>query len=387
MFLIQPLSRPGQHTRLPRANSWRAMILLCASLVLSSCGGGGTASDPDAPTSHSGSPVPSLPGEIKLVVGTAHEQTTYLLYAIRADQTLRVIAKTNGRSLVSVSPDGAWHVVQGDSGRSNLYDRANASVGSGPSGPQWGDSYGWTDDSRLVYYGVYFSGIYEIDTRSGSPRSVLQSKSATYDHSVAVSPDGRYIAWSHNEFGNELTVYCAERAGLPTTYAAARVIWKGTTMSADEQQQTVFIDNGRFLFAITTRDSGDSGTTKLFVGNANTGDVQVVANLPNNGIKSLALSRDRSKIAYSDQLSIYVADVGQWKLKRIDRNTDFLSPHVSWSPDARFVAAAALNFAESGPDYDSYQTQVIIYEPNSGDKWKLASVKGGTGAYGLAWGP
>ena len=248
--------------------------------------------------------------------------------------------------------------------------------------PESGDRYEWSSDSRYIYCGWYLDGIYRIDTAGGTSEELLVSYDRTYDHSVAVSPDGSALAWGHHEYGTQLRIYVVKPTRPSFTYADATVVWSGTTPQ-DEPPLVEFLDNDRFLFMINDPPANGQWVGHVYEADlADGGALREVfkasldSTLNFQPIDTIALSHDRRRLAVLGVAGLKMVDTSTWQATEFHDDGMFYGSAAAWAPEDQYLAVAG----QSG------DVSIEIWAPDGSGWWRFGDYgKAFTSISALAW--
>ena len=329
------------------------------------------------------SPTPAPHDKLLFVARAQVIMAASRLYSLSGGGQPVLAADTRWASTISVSQKSGVYVFQAADSATAYYNRAGVLLASYPDITVAGVQYSWTPEDTVIF--VSDSGLVEFGPSVA--QLLVPKNESVYDwfSSPAVSPDGKYVVWSHHS-ADTTTLYLAEmaklRAGLGL--ASAQVIWSGPIPPDDmARNRTVFVSNSEFIFAATTENIGTRPSTKIFLGNTQGTAPKAVITTPFLfGLVALELSPDRTKVAYSSlDRVIYVAKVGEWVATKVDEGyVGYKFDSLSWSPDGKYLAAGGMTLSSGGPR----RVQVVVYQPGTTNKWQVAEVDG-AGVPGLAW--
>lgn len=401
------------------SRSLLAFLMVFAALALIDCGGGGGGGGSD-PGSSAAAAAPESSGSLPFsetqvpttlqgkIIMSINDGATWQAYSLDAASRSLTSYPSAAYSAVGASPLGGYYAFADASGSSVLYDRTGNLVGTGAGSPRHTektaqtDQYAWAPDDKALYYGVYYDGLYRIDTQTGTSVQVVKSidfsqQQTVFDHSIAVSPDNAYFVWFHHELGYYPNVYVMDHSKLndpsklPLSYDEATLVapWgfkeDGKTVKDqtvyDEDAYPVFIDDTTMVIAFTTFDSGfANSSTKLFTLDAATGSVVLHGTVSAGWVYSMSLSPDRSTLLICGSRQLCIVDVATWRPTLVDDLTGYsVNRGAAWSPDGRYFAV--LTAGVEGTNL----VQVLLYEPASLSKWKLHEVPGATAAGSISW--
>lgn len=273
-------------------------------------------------------------------------------------------------SAIGISPNSEFIAYEDRNSQDTVVEDFSGNFyGTENSGP-W-EKYVWTSDSRYVYYGDYFNGIYEIDTLNKTGRIVIYSEYSTYDHNIAISPDNAYIVWSHHEYGINMSLYLALRESLPSNIREASLLYSGKT-GWDEKMNTVFLDNDRFMFKARTYETGN-GVSNIYVYDLR--ERKAVRVLSADYIGFFQLSPDKQYIVYSGEdssfngeVSVFIAQTGSWEKRIVDQFVDrskgtFLIGSLEWSLDSKYFLLLG--------SFVLRPINILLYSLDEQEKWKV----------------
>jgi hypothetical protein len=410
------------------AKSLTVLLVVTAAVALLNCGGGGggsgggsdvsTSSNPSTssatpvkskyPIPFSETPPPALPSSMMMAT-FLHSVDGWGAYGLDAadwKEGFARMARSAAYAAVSIAPTGNYYAFSDQEAAKDpvslLFDGSGKSVGSGVGMPRWtnqtdqSDQYAWTADEKNLYYGVYYDGLYRVDTATGVSRQVVKSvdsseSSTVFDHSIAVSPDNAYLVWFHHEYGKYANIFVVDPSKLPgpsdppILYKQATNIIpfleEGFTEDGaiyDEDTCPVFIDNRNMIFAYTRWTGVNVWTTRLYKLNPETGAVEEFATLSTGPVRSLSLSHDKTRLLVCGSTRISVVDMATRYENVIDDLNGYSTNRAAaWSPDDRYFAVATL--AGGGT-----LAEILLYEPSAPIKWRLNQVSAG-GIGGFAW--
>ncbi len=312
------------------------------------------------------------------------------LYSLNDGNLPSFLGLTRWASTVSVSQKSGAYVFQDQNSATAYYSKAGVLLASYPDVQVAGVAYAWTPDGSVVF--VSDVGLVEFNPTGVGQLLILRNQQIDdWDSSPAVSSDGKFLVVSHHTWsravGDSTTIYLAEmtklREGLGL--ASAQVVWTGLSSDYDLiRNRTTFLNNNEFIFVGTTKDVDGQFSTKIFLGNVDGTPPKVVIKTPFvTGLLQIALSPDGTRIAYAslDRI-VYLAKVGEWVVTILDRGyVGYKYDSLSWSPDGKYLAAGGL-LSNGSPN----KAQVVVYQPGTTKKWKLAEVDGAE-VPGLAWAP
>lgn len=327
----------------------------------------------------SNDPMPIADGKvyINIICYENNEQRNEIIeYDFSSQKATTLDIPINPGSVTSVSPNSQFIAYEDRNSQDTVVEDFSGNFyGTGNSGP-W-EKYVWTSDSRYVYYGDYFTGIYEIDTLNKTGRMVIYSESATYDHNIAISPDDAYIIWSHHTYGINMLLYLALRESLPTNIREASLLYSGIT-GWDEKMNTVFLDNDRFMFKARTYETGN-GVSNIYVYDLR--ERKAVSVLSADYIDFFQLSPDKQYIVYSGrdsffngEVSVFIANTSSWEKRIIDQFVSrtkgtFLIESLEWSWDSKY-------FLLSG-SFVLKPNHILLYPLGAQEKWKVFELLNG----------
>ena len=243
-----------------------------------------------------------------------------------------------------------------------------------------GEEYFWTNDGEFVYFGSYYDGIYEINTNTWSRIRLLQSKQNTYDHSVSVSPNSETLAWSHREWGHNLTVYQVPFAHRPFTYNNAEIILTTSTRIFNEMQHPFFLDNTHYT--ISASDVAGEYTTHPHHPSWYTSSMYEIDSVTKNvttadqvdRLDSFFYSRDMSRIVYTHWVLDFSVVDAQSKASVSVREdlSNCYSENVAWSIDDRFICYEC----DNSKDNFVNNRWIIIYSFADRYGWEICRFPG-----------
>ena len=312
-------------------------------------------------------PVPFIEGNI-LIATEDWIGPKGFVYRVNEDNGLsyELLHTTTGRVNLSISPDGTKYII--NNGRlCEVWSTDGERMGSYDANANHGDFYLWSSDSRYFYSGVYFKGIIEIDTESNKYLDLVFSNYETYDHSPAISPDGKYLVWGHHEWGNNLDICVAETTKLPVYKSDSRIVWSGSPTSHDAHPLCVFVDNENFVFIFNEYDHSE-----VHLVNVNTGEIREILRLPDY-ISSFRLSHNKKYIAMvSWDKKLYLINTINWEALIIDGYVSGYDTSIAWSPDDEYFAVISNGERIEYGDHEYLYFDVVnvdLYSVGKEKKW------------------
>jgi Tol biopolymer transport system component len=344
----------------------------------------GVTTPPREPRTISVTQPPAVDGTIYISVSdsTTDDRDNWRgeLYSISLNETsaLTWVVQTEWRSEVGVSPTGDNYLVTSPNGIVEFRSpdhRITATATA--SSPRYGDRYSWTDDGQVACWGSYIFGIYCYNLLSNSLSQ--NTEGGSYDHAVALAPDGSYFVHAHHEQGNQVTLYSQPFSKNLLFSSNPNLFWSGESGEHDEELATAFISPEDFVFKITW----PSNNSAIYLGSARTNDVSQV--IEDFNIKDMVVSPDRGWIAYSVHNSsadlvgriIKIADTSTWQSRFVDSLDFYPETRLAWSPDGRFIALATCCRGAG--------TEIWLYDVDGVNKWKLGQLEDRRGV-SIVWG-
>lgn len=222
-------------------------------LILTGCGGRHTPTvqpppaEPPPVEPPSAQPFPSWDGIIAFRFGEVSGPSQ--LWLITPDETKLVTEKVYSYGSIRWSPDGNYLAYR-DSGtqliiasrEGNLFHKFGSAD----------EQISWSVDSKYVFSGVYFNGLYYYSV-DGSSKRVLPSAYKTYDHNPVQSRDGKWVYFLHHEWEVNCTIYRIETDKLlkGATYSDCEklVNIKTSSLIRDEGVQLEPREDGKIIIA------------------------------------------------------------------------------------------------------------------------------------------
>lgn len=324
--------------------------------------------EPEMPFSET--PVPALSGNVVFIVAyqtfLAAEANSINLQTHEVSVTC---GPTDRKNKFIVSPDSTKFLRINDKGNSEVTDLACNYRGSCPSYPDAEDHYAWTPDSNYVYYGKYYQGIYEIDMLKKSGRLIIAS-SMTYDHNVCISTDGKYLVWTHHEYGYDCWILCMSRTGNPSKFGAIKTLWSGRT-TFDQEILSYFADEKNLVIPEIISDDAHSSKTGLL--NVETLKI-TYAYLNSNRHTKSPDGKFEAYTSYfnSKQTGIDILALGEKEPVRLDNISSTLwdVELLTFSPDSQYLVIGRYR-SETG--YNEF----LLYSMDFQNKWFLAETATG----------
>ncbi len=179
--------------------------------------------------------------------------TTNIIFATSGDQASTVwIVHANGSGLrklrtdafsgAKLSPDGTSLVMNAETEDTYVVTDLDGNTLHQFQGCYKGDEISWTPDGNAILFGCYFDGLYRYDLTDSALTRFHVSPYRTYDHEPVMSPDQKWIAFTHNEWGTRYYINLIDPDG-----GNFRQIAKGVGPD-DSSLYLMWLDNTHVLF-------------------------------------------------------------------------------------------------------------------------------------------
>lgn len=300
---------------------------------------------------------PAPPGEFVFRTRNWNNSQNYLLLA-KLDNSVVDTLVSGEVSGIGWSPQRTYFSFVTNEG-TVLMDRSWQQVSVEPlvftSGP------GWSHTEDKVGYGKYYDGIYIYELATDQSTKVYNSRSSTFDHGVAFSPDDSRLAFTHHEWEHLAWIYA-----LPAAGGTVEVLTDTLYTEHDWPLDLHWVTDSQILFMIW-RGMGirPISTSGVYLLDINTHKIDTLLKEP---IEEMAVSTLHQKFAISARSGLYVGEFGSWQPYLLANKTglyDDLGYPPGTEPGLGYFSH--LDFSEDGQDILGTQSSRILYIKENGE--------------------
>lgn len=260
----------------------------------------------------------------------------YDVWTTNSDSSnLEKIAENIAAERVRISPDGKYLTFKNKNNKHQITEMNGHIVYEFNGGERSERDFTWAPDSKSVFFGNYFSGIYAFDLEKSERIMIIHSAQQTYDHGPSISPNLQEIAWVHHEFGALYWIYSGNISTVG--WAESSPLMNGES-GFNEQLSLDWIDNEHIVFKVTESNVPFTDKllpSKIFYLNTTTGEREEID--PKVNFRDLRLSPDKKTLAIFGPKSYFIKTAelpsGVVQPQKIHSSP---TEELAWSPDSNY---------------------------------------------------
>lgn len=223
--------------------------------------------------------------------------------------------------------------------------------------------YPWSSDSRYLFFGVKFQGLYRLDSHTWQKTKFLEGDRFGLDYGTVDSPDGTKIAWVFCERERFIHICYANISDFPLSREKIKTAY--SYRSIDSYPYVFFIGNDRIIFSETSADEekGREIFSSLIAYDLDAGKANKLFSSKRK-IEKIIVSANKKYLYAEINRRYYIVDLENLQAREIYKTLD----KDTWSPDGEYFLTHS--HVEKTDTHDVY-----VYSLKDSKFWKIFNTR------------